>query len=788
MTPNRAFHRDDREDIEGLAHRGRIILPDVILADGTASPEQVAIVPPGVDLAKAFLPHRELPGPPNSGPGAAIVGTREPDIRPYLDGFGSTVIDDYRHRHITRPQSREDILAWLYDITGIRYAPAALWRVAGWEIGWMANWLDRMFAGGAIGELIVAERQAAAAVRAAYIAHRDRSSGGSPLLTTGTLLAARALIDMLAAFDVVVKQARLDPTAPMEVKDTAAIQAAQAAILQRLRSCISALENATVAKLFRDRHQKTGAALDHARDIVESIGLFTAVKEAIGDRVVRISKALPTIGRVPPPVTATFAVELDDLSERLEAVVATGAAAVTPESWSAETTGDLSRLQTADRQNRLKALALIRTDLIYKLVVTRRLDRLFEAVPWMAAPSGAFRMTFGGSLGAVATLFEMARYRETALELKNRTFDSTLGPRLDTHRGRREYAAPAKVRRALRLGTRAGFWLATSSLSHHNVKAFLAGRPFDPGHPLPTLQAGGLGWRFERSMHDPATMATVTSTELAKPIYAATGYHRDLAVYMGSSVADLFGNLLLDAFPIESRGPGFSKFMKGAEERREALGHGATPFAAADIGAANRELLRSMLKSLDTPTDGNNADWRISATVDGPRADVELDRFDRRHTAHNGERDSDGGKVRVRAAKIRKIQKDPGKQLRQLVDRARSWKGGYGDDRPLAAILAGRRRLSKATPVAQTGIPAIWFYPGIDTPIHKWIAAGAPMWQPLALSNVVHAGLIAQEVQAVATAMPLLFGMPVSDALRRRILVPLWTGLAGITADHAHVR
>lgn len=62
------------------------------------------------------------------------------------------------------------------------------------------------------------------------------------------------------------------------------------------------------------------------------------------------------------------------------------------------------------------------------------------------------------------------------------------------------------------------------------------------------------------------------------------------------------------------------------------------------------------------------------------------------------------------------------------------------------------------------------------------------MWELLALGNVVHAGLVASEVQAVADTMPLLFGMPVAPAPRRRILMLLWTGLAGITADHAHVR
>ncbi|WP_447406158.1 hypothetical protein, partial [Clostridium perfringens] len=70
MTPHVALHRDSREDIEGLAHRALIILPVVILPDGTASPDQVALVPWGVEIDKAFLPHREGPGPPGSGPGA----------------------------------------------------------------------------------------------------------------------------------------------------------------------------------------------------------------------------------------------------------------------------------------------------------------------------------------------------------------------------------------------------------------------------------------------------------------------------------------------------------------------------------------------------------------------------------------------------------------------------------------------------------------------------------------------------------------------------------------------
>lgn len=783
MTPDRALRRDSREDIEALAHRGRIELPDVILSDGTASPHQVAIVPPGVDLAKAFLPHRELPGPPTTGPGAAIVGTREPDMAPYLAEFGTPLSANGRHPHITRPQSRDDILAWLYDITGVRYAPAALWRVAGWEIGWVANWLEDLLACGARSELSIAERQAAAAVRAAFVAHHEKGGSSSPLIHNGVLLAGRAVIDMLGALDRVVDEALRDPKVRA---NRGKIDKAHAAIMQRLRACVRAISEATRGSVLAcDRHRKAGKALEHARDLVDSIGLFTAVGDPIPERVEHITEVLPTKGRNPPPLATTFRASLEDLSTRLEAIIAAGPAPGAPARWHLKTTGDLGRLHSPDATTRLTALARVRTDLVYKLIVTRRPDRVFQALPWMAAPSGAFRLTYGGPLGAVAALFEVARHREIALELKNRTFDSPTGPRLDTKRGEREFCDPVKVRRALRLGTRAGFWLTTSALSHHMIKAFLAGQTFDPAHPLPSLQGGRLGWDFECSMHDRATATTVIGTELGKPIYASTSYHRDLSVYMGLGTADLLGSLLVDAFPGEFRGFAFGLANKRIDTRREQLGIGANPFSGeAQAGAADRELLRSILKSLDTPTDGIDADWRPNAAVGAAAEDVELHRFDKRHTRHNGNRESSGDAVRDRASEIRTAQGDPGKQLRKLVDRART----YRDDRPLAAVLSGRNRLPGLTPVAQTGIPAIWFSPGIDTPVHDWIAAGAPLWDPLALGNVVHAGLIAREVEGLASAMPVLFGMPVPPALRRRILVPLWTGLAGITEDHAHVR
>ena len=788
MTPDRALHRDDRDDIEGLTHRARIILPDVILPDGTASPHQVAVVPPGVSLAKAVLPHREIDGPVSTWTGAAIVGTREPDFAAYVDGYGSAIVmDDAAHRHITRPQSGADILRWLYDITGIRYAPAAFWKVAGWEIGWAANWLEGLYASGPMAELIVAARQAAAAVRAAWIVQRQ--GNGSSLAGSGVVQVARATIDMVRAFHRVVEEGLRGTTNPKHRENA---RMANAAIAEPLRSCVAALEAAAQPRLLHhDRQQKIASAIEHARRIVEAVGLFTVVGETIGLRVIRITDALPIRGRPKPLAPAMFADELQELADRVERPMA-GIPTNAPPSWSGLLTGDLSRLQNPDPQARIDLLARVRTDLVYKLVVTRRLDRVFEALPWMAAPCGAFPLTFGGPLGAMASLFEVARVREIGLELKRRLFDAPGGPRLDARRGRREFADPVKVSRALRLGTRAGFLLGSSALSHHMVQALLAGRYFDPTHPLPTLVAGRLNYDFATAMQDPATMTTASETELAKPIYTAATYHRDLPVYMGLMLSDLLSAPLVDTFPGGARDPGINRFAALADARRRKLSIGSVPLSVADAGPANRELVRSMLKSLDTPTDGRDDAWRTAGIVMGNADDVELGHFDARHARHVGKRDDHGGAVRRRASKIHRARGPAGRSLERLVDQARIWPGGKGkavaDDRPLVAVLTGRKVLPGLTPVAQTFIPALWFRPGIDTHIHAWIAAGSPMWTPLALGNVVHAGLIAREVQAVGTAMPRLFGMPIPAGLQSRILVPMWTGLAGITADHAHVR
>jgi hypothetical protein len=788
MNPDRPFVLDDRWDIECLVQRARIILPEVILPDGTASPSQVAIVPPGVSLAKAFLPYRELFGPATSWTGAALGGTREPELLPYADGFAAVPSADGPHRLIARPQSAADILAWLYDLTGYRYAPAAFWKVAGWEIGWAAHWLDRLYTGGAMAELIVAERQAAAAVRAMWIVRDQHRNDPSLVPASGALLAARAVIDMVAGLNRVIRQ-WVETQSPLSVP-WGQIDAACMALGKRLRSCVTAITAATAARRARDRHQKLGSAIHHARRLLEAAALFTVASEDIGKRVVRITQALQIRKTIVSPVS--LAAVVDASAVEIEALAtASDPPLVSATAWCDLAIGDLDRLEQVDPASRLTALADVRTDLVYKLIVTRRLDRLLEALPWMMAPSGAFSLTFGGPPGAVAALFEVARAREIALELKRRVILGPNGQRLDTRQGKHDYGSDVAVRRGWQQRTRAGFLLTTNALSHHMVRAWLGGRPLDPHHPLPTLEAGRLDWTIGLAVQDPATNQTMRDVELAKPIYATNDYDRDLPRYMGMTLADVLAAPLLEAFPGEGRDPGFGSFVQRADAQRRVSQQGEVPHTIGTYDDANRELLRSVLKSLDMPTDGSDAEWRPNGMVARAAADVELAAFDERHGSHIGRRAASGQAIRKRASAMREKHEEPDLPLTGLVNRARVWPQGKGkaraDDRPLLEVIAGETRLPSLVPVAQTFTPVLWFRPAIDSHLHAWIASGAPAHLLPTSGNPAQAQLIAREVQAVTEAMPLLFGMPILPALRERLLVPLWTGLAGITADHAHV-
>lgn len=794
MTPYRAFDRDSRTDIAGLAHRARITLPDVLRNDGTASGDQVAHLAPGTDLKLAMLPHREIGTDPGTWRGAAVVGTREPVFTPYLDQQAPVAIGGDSAISVTGTQSRDAILAWLYDMTGFRYAPAALWKVAGWQIGWLVSFLDRLRCGGAEGALIVAERQAAAAVRAMWEAHDRADEEGGLTSASGAIAVGRALVDMCAAFDRLCREAtsyaKLGTTAHrIKTREARALLMAD---MQRYCALITEADRAATPKKERAR---IGAALVVARRMIDAIAVFTVSDIEIDRRIKRLVHVLKTKAKVVKAPAS--AVDVDAVLDAVDAELnlpTSGnlGSALERTGWPVATRVGLARLNFADRAARLAVLDRVRTDLVYKLIATRRLDRLYRGLPWMAAPSGAFALTFAGPIGAVAQLFEAGRAREIAMELKRRLYDGENGPRLDTAEGLAACLTPAAILSAVDGRSRAGFLVAEGAHSHHMVTAYLGGRSFDCLHPLAVAIAGSTEWHLGISLKDVATATTVSDTERGKPVYAITGYDDDLPRYMGLTVVDLLRVALFDIFPGHARGPAFGSHIATTAKIDEDFDRGASAMTAT-AGVANRELLRSMLRSIDVDEADVLDDWRIDEAVAAGNATTELNRADalfNRHTPKG--KDRTGGAIRRTASRQAAGTGISGPHLRALVDRARTWtsrKDGEirSEDASLAAVLNGDAMLPGMAPSAQLFVPALWFRPDIDRHFLTWLQDGTPMWTPIALNNVKHAGLIARQVTALRDTAPALYAAAHPDHLTARILVPLFTGLAGITADHAHV-
>ena len=782
MNPARSLALDQRFDIECLLHRASLDWPDVIEADGSASSQQTAIVPAGVVLAKALLPYREVGGQASTWSGAALVGTRAPNLLPYLHESG----DAAPGQCPLEPKSADELLDWYSAMAGVGYAPPAFLRVAGWELDWTAHFLFRLFKCGADGALIVAERQAAAVLRAAWTSHWRWRPGllTDPMVGSDALLLGRALVDMaLVLHQSIAGRLRARPAPTSAQRRT--MERAMDEVLQRLGSAVRALKDARRAASYELRHKKLGKVISEGRALADAVSLFTVAGEDVVLRVERLRDVLRKSSRPAPALGHGHAAAIIAAGAQLERTAATAEDADVRPSWNAGMAAGLDRLNGADVAARVQALGEVPTDLIFKLLVTRRLDRVFQVMPWMLAPAGAFPDTFGGPCGAISILLEGSRVQELAAEHQARTVVFAGGPRLDTHAGQIAYATQSSTARALQLRTPAGFLLSSSVISHTMVQAFIRNEPFHATHPLPALARGSLNYCFATSIADTATAHTVITNELAKPIYSIQTHNRDLPRYLGLVPQDLCATWIVESFPTEdrdSRTP-LQRALKARARLNQPL-----PVAVGTLDTARRELLRSMLKAINTPLTGRTAVHQAAGIVSKAAADVELDRFDREHAGHVGiGRNADGEAIRARGLKRRAVQGPGATKLAGAVRRARTWWPGYSHDDDIAAILSGQTPPG-LTPAAQEVMPVLWFKPDMDSPVHDWIAAGAPLWAPLALSNIQHAGLIAREVRAVMASMPGVFGLPICATLRRRIDVLLWTGWADITADHAHVR
>ena len=821
MTPDRAFHRDVRADALGLWHRMSITLPDTIETDGSAAISQVAIVPPGTDLVLAALPHRECGGDPAQWTGAALFGSREPELSVYVAGR-MLLAPPFAGSGMVTAQDGHAIAAWLFRLTGFGYAPAALWKLAGWRIGWVANLLDRLRAGGSEGALIVAERQAAEAIRQMWLALDQPKARKGHLSASGAVLVGRALIDLVAALDRVLDK-MTKPDAPTEqLMAVRKIRASLAHGLDRYCRFLEAADRAAantapiksvhtgvqaISALPRSSAQveltKLKAALKLAQAILNAVSLFAIASDhddvlptvSPRDKPVKASvsmldhKLATTKVLMNAPKIAAIDVELDRLNEYLARPAINA-----PPTWRTRHRVGLARLNASDRSARMAALDLVRTDLIYRLIVTRRLDQVYRILPWMAALSEIFPGVLGGPLGAIAQLFEAGRVHEIALELIRRLYDADDAARLDTRKGAHALRTSASLAFQVANRTRAGFLLAESALSYHMVQAHLAGRYFDPRHPIPTAIAGHLDWSLSDSLARAQTAAIVQDVELSKPIYAIRQYERDLPRYMGLALVPMLGKAITDIFLGRLRGPGFHEHITTIAEMDEMLKRTVAAGMASGPGVATRELMRSVLKSLDVGDSDEVDEWRSDDEVAANASARELNRADKRINRHTpAHKEKHGGAIRRAASKADQAAGSPGMDMWNLIDRARTWTASrngvaVSEDEPLELVLEGQVTPPGLAPLGPQFMYPLWFCPSIDRDQLAWLANGAPLHSPAAFGDVGHAGSIADVVTAIRASAPRLYASSAVDPAIVRVMVTWFTAMSNITADHVHVR
>ena len=324
------------------------------------------------------------------------------------------------------------------------------------------------------------------------------------------------------------------------------------------------------------------------------------------------------------------------------------------------------------------------------------------------------------------------------------------------------------------------------------AKAWLGGAPFDARHPISTAAAGELYWSLRGSLTDPTTAATISAAELAKPIYTSPSYETDLPRYMGLAVVPLLGFAVTQIFRGVGRGAAFgAQVAEVAAFDKHVLKRVAAPGMCASVGVATRELMRSMLRSLDIADDTDVDEWRSDDEVVASARTLELHRADDRLNRHTPVgKEQDGGAIRRVASKHDEAAGSPGDELWAMIDRATSWtprKPGdvRSEDGALEAVLAGTRSPPGHAPLSPWFIPVLWLKPDIDARLLRWIGGGAsPGLQPSGRQQAV-----ATVIDAVHAKAPALYlaANRVNDR-QLRILVPLFTGLSAITADHAHVR
>lgn len=789
MTPDIPLEIDGRQDSRGLWQRFGVQLPRVLKFDGRAAPDQEATVAAGTIMRLVPLPHRETSDDPLQWPGASIVGTREPDIYPYLSTDDRVSLVQYPNSSITQPQSESHIRTHLLRAAGLQFAPWHLTMVAGWKLEGLAAYLYRLAQGGSEGALSVAERRAACALRQTSLATGTSAfTPAQPIESVGGIFLGRALIDVATALEQLTS-AVSPHLSPFEIGKT---ERFRRLLVQVLEKYVGFVEKAASPKHLSSRKGKITGAIKAAKAFLYLASMFTQSDGTLGQRaecalrVARPAKANVANGQ------DEISAMLDSLENRLSNLARDGQLP----NWRLKYRIGLKCLGLHCRFDRLRANQTIRTDLIYKLIVTRRLDQLYKVLPWMASLSHAFNGVWGGPLGAMAQMFEAARTYEIARELMRRLYDPNDLCRLDVVKGRSAYRNPSTLATQVNNGTRAGFRLADHGLSHHVAKAWLAGRHFHRLYPIAAAARGRLAWSIKTGIADTQTAMTVISVENSKRIYSMQTYDQDLPTYAGLTLIDLVGKHTVQTFRADLRGRRFSEHFARVVEADDKILNRVAPQDAIDpLNNATRELIRSIMKSLDVTTPSNSDSWRQNDPTFEDVRDRELCRFeDLLERNVTSKADANGGAIRRTASDHEKATGSPTGSIWDLVNKARIWtksatieKPGP-DDAPLERLLEGSDNLPGLTPIAHQPIYVLWFKPDIDRHLLGWISVGAPVKSPVGIIEPCRAELIAGWVNAVRSRAAPLYAKAQVDSRIIDVAIVQFTGFSSIMSDDAHLR
>lgn len=809
MTSAARINGEIRMVAAGLVANDAAIRPGVITATGRAAPSQVAIVPGSFPASFALLPHVDYDDVPELRPGGGFVGGRISSIVPYLAPGAISAADDVRVTLKQLPASLDAIRQRLRWEAGLWWAPGAIFSLVGWEDERIYVWLDQLRQNGSDARLSIALSQAHYAVRRmwARVAHDAGAPptnlvGWWPSLTTqcGAVAVGRALLDVAAMLFRLIEAERSSD------RNIAAVASPMRKIGTLIRQFVHHVER-TDGRAEPATRRKLMNAVRVARKLLEAVAVFSVADDPFPLRWRRLDAELegPSYVTTAPFTCADLAViearlnrlAAADLGDRLERTV-----------WQSPARRSLLRLASADSTMRLVWLDRIRTDLLYMLAMTGRLDRLYTLFPWLAAPHGGFVNCAGGALGALAMLIECGRRLAIAREQKRELGDAlseellafypSAIERLTVPVARAFWRSEVRMAAATGHGHVASIALEHGAFSHATVTAMMNGTPFAPAYPLTAARFGRLGWSLPAALRDPRTVAAVRAVEQGRQVMGSKDHDDDLPRCNGMTLRRQLAETIVWAFPTGpagKSGPGRRSRAVAAADRADRPGDGVH----LSVRGATNEILRSMLLSLDIPPDDIHRDAIAdnvvpSTLLTGEAARADLQQTGATRKSVDCEVGDAGQGIRNQAVNERSMTDDRYALLRKLAWDVAHWhepkgeaaaglsKGDLFGDDLLDAILRGRADLGQLTPVGALPLPLLWFAPLIDRERLRWIANGASIAHAPSGPAAQAEGIALAVARAHAWA-PLLYARTLLTGRSVDIACALFTGRSPVTAD-----